>query len=178
MKLVATYARRTSPALLHLALAQLSFFAAGIILFASALAFAQDGAPAAAEVDPLALVKLTIDGVQNGNGWLAAGPALTLVVFLVRKYDKLIPIVGLKIDAFLNQPLVAFALPVALSALTGLCSALAAHQPIVPALLAALKVAGAAVLTFLMAKNAAEQVKAAQAKGEVAAKDPGPTLGA
>jgi hypothetical protein len=116
MKLVATYARRTSPAFLHLALAQFSFIAAGVILFASALAFAQDAAPMAADVDPLALVKLIIDAVQNGNGWLAAGPALTLVVFLVRKYDKLIPVVGLKLDAFLNQPLVAFLLPVILSA--------------------------------------------------------------
>jgi hypothetical protein len=116
--------------------------------------------------------------VQDGNGWLAAGPALTLVVWALRKYDLAIPVIGPKLDAFLNQPLVAFLLPAVLSALTGLFGALAQHLPIGAALLTALKVAGTSAFTFLLAKNAAEQVKGAQAAGAAAAKDPGPTLGA
>jgi hypothetical protein len=148
-------------------------------LFWSAVAFAQAaGAPAAAAVDPTQLLAQIFDGVHNGNGWLAAAPALTLVVWALRKYDMKIPVIGPKVDAFLNQPLVAFLLPAVLSALTGLFGALAQHLPLGAALLTALKVAGGAAFTFLLAKNAAEQVKGAQAAGAAAAKDPGPTLGA
>lgn len=184
MKLTAekTWINPSAPrrALLYFALARLSFAAAFVCFFAAGLAFAQEAAaaPDPAAVDPMLLVKGIVDAVQNGNGWLAAGPALTLVVFLLRKYDTKIPKIGPAIDKFLNQPLVAFLLPVGLSAITGLFSALATGSPIVPALLTALKVAGAAVLTFLMAKNAAEQVKGAKAEGVTAAADPGPTLGA
>jgi hypothetical protein len=166
-------------ALMYFAVARLSFFAAFVCFFAAGIAFAQEGTPSAApDVDVLALVKLIVDAVQNGNGWLAAGPALTLAVFLLRKYDTKIPKVGPAIDKFLNQPLVAFALPVVLSALTGLFGALATGQPIAPALLAAVKVAGTAVMTFLLAKNTAEQVKGAKAEGAKAGADPGPTLSA
>ena len=109
---------------------------------------------------------------------VSAGPAATLVVFLLRKYDTKIPKVGPAIDGFLNQPMVAFMLPAVLSAAMGLFGALAQHLPLGPALLTALKVAGTSVFTFMLAKNAAEQVKGAQAAGVAAAKDPGPTLGA
>lgn len=131
----------------------------------SGIALAQVPAPAAADVDVNALLKLMLDGAQTGNWWLAAGPTLTLIVFAVRKYDKLIPVIGVKVDAFLNQPLVAFLLPVVLSALTGLTAALGSGQPIGPALLASLKVAAAATMSFMLVKNAAEQ---AAKKGDAA----------
>lgn len=152
-----------------------------LLLFLPAVALAQAAGaavPGSTEVDPMQLMAQIFDAVHNGNGWLAAGPALTLVVFLIRKYDTKIPKVGTAIDGFLNQPLVAFLLPAVLSALTGLFGSLAAHTPLGPALLTALKVAGTAAFTFLLAKNASEQVKGAQAAGTAAAKDPGPTLGA
>jgi hypothetical protein len=116
-------------------------------------------AQAATAVDPdMQLLAQVLDNVQNGNGWLAAGPALSLVVLLLRKYDREIPTVGPAIDRFLNQPLVAFLLPTVLSAATGLFSALAVHAPVGPAIFAALKVAGAAAFTFLLAKNGVEQM--------------------
>lgn len=154
------------------------------IALAAGLAFAQSptvvGPPAVPDVDVLALLKAMLSGVQNGNGWLVAGPALTLVVFMVRKYDLMIPKVGPAIDAFLNRPFVAFLLPIAVSSLMGLFSALATGSPIGPALLAALKVAAAAIATYVGAKKAGEQVPVApaQAAGAEAAKNPGPTLGA
>lgn len=166
-------------ALMYFAISRLSFVVAlGCFLFAGvAFAFTvPDGGAPPGDIDVFAMLKLILDAVENGNWWLAAGPALTLAVFFLRKYDTKIPKIGPAIDRFLNQPLVAFALPVVLSALTGLFSALATGTPVVPALLAALKVAGTAVMTFLLAKNAAEQVKGAKADGAKAAADPGPTL--
>jgi hypothetical protein len=154
---------------------------AGVMTFLFAgMAFAQAaaGAPAGAELDPMLLLQQIFDAVHNGNGWLAAGPTLTLVVFLIRKYDTKIPKVGPALDAFLNEPLVAFMLPAVLSAAVGLFGALGQHLPVGPALLTALKVAGTAAFTFLLAKNTAEQINGAQAAGTAAAKNPGPTLGA
>lgn len=139
----------------------------GVMLLAAS-AFAQAPGAPAADGDWSGLLKAMLDGVQSGNWWLAAGPALTLVVWVLRKYDLLIPKVGPAIDGFLNQPLVAFALPVVLSALTGLFSALGTGQPIGPALLAAVKVAGAAMMTFLLAKNVSEQADRAGAKAAAA----------
>lgn len=150
-----------------------------VFLFLPAVAFAQAaGAAPPAAVDPMQLLQAIFDGVHNGNGWMVAGPALTLVVWALRKYDTLIPIIGPKVDAFLNQPLVAFLLPAVLSALTGLFGSLAQGLPLLPSMLTALKVAGAAAFTFLAAKNAAEQVKGAQAAGSAAASDPSKVLGA
>jgi hypothetical protein len=167
-------------AYLAFTLLSLNAFSLLMVALLSGMAWAQAaaGAPAPADVDPMQLLQAIFDGVHNGNGWLAAGPALALVVWALRKYDTKIPVIGPKVDAFLNQPLVAFLLPAVLSAAMGLFGALAQHLPIGAALLTALKVAGAAAFTFLAAKNAAEQVKGAQVAGAAAAKDPGPTLGA
>ena len=42
---------------------------------------------------------------------MAVGPGLALGLFLLRRYDVLIPKVGASIDKFLNLPLVAYLLP-------------------------------------------------------------------
>jgi hypothetical protein len=152
-----------------------------VIALAAGAAFAQaPGSPGAADVDWVGLLKVILNGVQNGNWWLAAGPALTMTVWGLRKWDLLIPKAGPVIDRFLNQPFVAFLLPIALSGLTGLFSALATGMPIGPALLAALKVAGTAITAYVGLKKAGEQLSPApaQAAGAEAAKTPGPTLGA
>jgi len=132
-----------------------------LLLFLPAVAFAQSPGVPPAAVDPTQLLAQIFDAVHNGNGWLAAGPALSLVVWALMKYDKSIPKVGPAIDGFLNQPLVAFMLPAVLSAATGLFGALAQHQAIGPAMLTSLKVAALAAFTFLGLKNAAEQSKTA-----------------
>jgi hypothetical protein len=114
-------------------------------------------------VDWGALLKALLENVEHGNWWLAAGPALTLVVLGLRAWDTHIPKVGPAIDAFFNQPIVAFLLPVVLSALTGLFSALGTGMPVGPALLAALKVAGTAITVYVGGKKLLEQAQGAGA---------------
>lgn len=154
------------------ALAPLALLA---IAFAAGLAFAQapiESTTVVASDDLGKLAGALYEAIVKGNWWLAMGPAVTLLVFLLRRYDTKIPKVGPAIDAFLNQPMVAFSLPIVLSAIGGWGSAAASGQPVGLALLSALKVAGTSVITFLLAKNAAEQVKSAGDKAAAAVATP------
>lgn len=126
------------------------------------------------------------DSIVNGKGWAAAGTVVAALVYFLRKYDTKIPKVGPQIDAFLNQPLVAFALPLVVSffgaAGTGLAASektgLSLKASLLPALFGALKVTGSAAFQFLLAKNASEQLAGAQASGDAAAVVAGATKAA
>lgn len=163
MKLIATVARRRHPAALHFVLAQLSYVAGFCILFAAGIAFAQEPAPGSAEPDLVGLLAAVLKAVENGEWWLAAGPALTLAVMALRRWDQDIPRIGPSLSKFMDQPAVSFVLPSVLSGLTGLFGALATGTPIGAALLAALKVSMAAIVTYVGAKKVAEQAKGAGA---------------
>lgn len=151
----------------HFAAARLCYrWALTLMVLAFALlagtAFAQEAAPAAAsDVDVLGLLAKLLDAVENGNWWLAAGPALTLAVLGLKKFDQDIPRVGPAVSRFMDQPAVSFVLPTVLSGATGLFGSLATGLPIGPALLAALKVSMSAIFTYVGAKKVAEQAKAA-----------------
>lgn len=88
---------------------------------------------------------------------LALGPVIALLVYALRKWDKLIPKYGDQIDAFLNQPVVAFALPTIVAAVGGVGTALAAHQPPLDVLKSVFEAAMSAVFTYVGLKKIAEQ---------------------
>jgi hypothetical protein len=101
--------------------------------------------------------------VVNKNYALALGPGITLLVWALRKWDKNIPKVGPAIDAFLNQPFVAFLLPTVIAAAGGAGTALAAHKPAVDVLGAIFQAAMSAVFAYVGAKKLGEQVHAGDA---------------
>ena len=57
----------------------------------------------------------------------AFGPGLTILIWLLRKYDLKIPKIGPSIDRFFNKPFIAFLTPIALSSAAGLANALYMH---------------------------------------------------
>lgn len=125
-------------------------------------------AQTAASDDLVPMFKALLNGVETGNWWLAAGPLLTLAVMALRKFDQNIPKVGPAISAFMDQPIVSFLLPIVLSAITGLLSALGTGMPIGPALVTAIKVAGVSIMTFVGGKKFIEQVNGAGDKAAAA----------
>lgn len=99
----------------------------------------------------------------NKNYALALGPGLALFIWALRKYDQNIPKVGAKIDAFLNQPFVAFLLPTIVSAAGGAGTALAAGKPFVEVLGAVFQASMSAVFAYVGLKKLGEQREAGQA---------------
>lgn len=95
---------------------------------------------------------------------LALGPAIALIVFGLRKYDKQIPKVGPQIDAFLNKPFVAFLLPTVVSAAGGAGTALAAGKPFVDVLAAIFQASMSAVFSYVGLKKLGEQKEAGAAE--------------
>ena len=147
------------------------------ILFAAGLALAEVGPDTLNLNEPNSdTFKELYHAVVSGNWWLAMGPAVTALVFFLKKYDVKIPKVGPAIDSFLDKPVVSFALPFLVSAVGGFGTAMATGLPLVSALGAAGKVAMAAVVTYIGLKKAAESMKPAVDAGAAAAKDPGSTL--
>lgn len=103
---------------------------------------------------------------------LALGPVVALIVWALRKYDVLIPKYGAQIDAFLNQPVVAFLLPTLVAAVGGVGTALAAHQPPLDIIKSVFEAAMSAVFTYVGLKKVAEQ-KAAGATAAAAVAEGG-----
>lgn len=95
--------------------------------------------------------------IVDKNYALALGPGIALIVFALRKWDKNIPKVGPQIDAFLNQPFVAFLLPTLVSAAGGAGTAIAAHKPFVDVLGAVFEASMSAVFAYVGLKKAGEQ---------------------
>lgn len=136
--------------------------------FGPVTALAQDVGPpldagaAAVPVDEGA--KLASDmfaAVAAGNGWLAAGLGVALAVWVLR--NKLRRFMPAGVMAVLDQPLVAFALPIVVSFFGGLGTAALAGPltwPIVGATaLGAVKTAAGAAFTFLLGSNVRETFK-------------------
>lgn len=95
--------------------------------------------------------------VVNKQYALALGPVVALIVFALRKWDKNIPKIGPQVDAFLNQPIVAFLLPTVVAAAGGLGTALAAGKPPIDAVGSVFEAAMGAVFTYVGIKKVAEQ---------------------
>lgn len=101
--------------------------------------------------------------VAAGNGWLAAGLGVALAVWVLRnKLRRFLPVGLMNV---LDQPLVAFALPIVVSFFGGLGTAALAGPltwPIVGATaLGAVKTAAGAAFTFLLGSNVRETIKPA-----------------
>lgn len=84
------------------------------------------------------------------------GPGLTLLVWALRKWDLKIPKIGPAIDAFLNQPFVAFLVPTVISAVAGFASALYLHQPLSAALGSIWAMSSSAIATYIGLKKLTE----------------------
>lgn len=115
------------------------------------------------DADASSLALQVWDLVVNKHYALVLGPAVSLIVYALRRFDILIPKYGPQVDAFLNQPIVAFLLPTAVSAAGGIGTALAAHQPVSAALRPVLEAATSAVFLFVGVKKSVEAVPAAPA---------------
>lgn len=123
--------------------------------------------PLVADPDVTETANIVYQGIVSGNWWLAAGAALTILVWALRKYgSKFFP----KLAPYLKNPLVAFAMPVVLSCLGAVVDSLLAGKPINVALQAAIKPAMAAVW-FYVGKSKYDEVREA-AKQQAAAAVP------
>lgn len=152
-------------ALLYFAISRLCFVAAALILFASALAFAQE--PAAAPVllqdDFAQLARVLLESITAGNWGLVAAAAVVLVIYLVRRFGKAVWPASSKV---LDQPVVAWALPSVAAVLAAIISAMVGGVPISVGLVLKATLEGlAANGLFVGAKKVAE----AKAAGQVAA---------
>lgn len=126
----------------------------GIIVTPFAV-LAQDVAPGDAPMavepiihdpDVIAVSQQVFTGVTSGNWWLAASAVLVLVTFAVRKYgSKFFP----KLKPYLDNPLIAFALPVVMASLTGIVNALTSGADIKVAAMTGLKIAMGAVWMYV-----------------------------
>ena len=125
----------------------------------AAVAFTLPG-DAAAAADPSAWVSQWWQFISSGHYAAALGPGIMLAVWVLRKYDLKIPKVGPQIDAFFNQPLVAFALPTVLAAFGGFGTAVAAGQPLKAAIEPTIKAAMTAIVMFVMLKQGGQQLAA------------------
>ena len=99
--------------------------------------------------------------VAAGNGWLAAGLGVALAVWVLRnKLRRFLPVGLMNV---LDQPLVAFSLPIVVSFFGGLGTAAMAGPltwPIVGAVaLGAIKTGAGAAFTFLLGSNVRETLK-------------------
>lgn len=112
--------------------------------------------------------------ISKGEYAAALGPGIMVAVWVLRKYDLKIPKYGAAIDAFLNQPLIAFAAPTVLAAFGGFGTAVAAGQPLSAAIAPTLKAAGTAVFTFVMLKQGGEQLAAVKLPTDPPAAPPAP----
>ncbi len=88
----------------------------------------------------------------------AFGPALTLIVWMLRKWDLKIPKIGPAIDKFLNIPFVAFLLPTVIASAAGFATALSQHQPWTAAIGAIFATASSAIVTYVGLNKAAESI--------------------
>lgn len=112
------------------------------------------------EADPMKLASEIYHAVVSGQWWLAASFAVVLVVWALRTWgSKLFP----KLAPFLAHPLVAFAMPVLVSAAGAVTNALVTGLPVKDALLAGLKVAAGAVFAYVFTRKVAEAAKAGEA---------------
>lgn len=136
-----------------------------LMTFGASVAWAQVASNVTPD-DPNALVQQIWGFFVTKNYAAAFGPVLTLLVWALRKYDLKIPKYGPQIDAFLNQPLVAFLLPTLISALGGFVTALAAHQPLSAALSAVFQASGSAIVTYIGLKKVGEQIDAGKAAAD------------
>lgn len=125
-------------------------------VFSLAFAFTTPGIPTSDE-QAFGLVDSLWKVLVDKNWAMAAGPALALIVFALRKWDTKIPKYGAQIDAFLNKPFVAFLLPTIVSAAGGLGTALAAGKPPLDALKAVFEASMSAVFSYVGLKKLAEQ---------------------
>lgn len=125
--------------------------------------------PLAVTDDPAQLAQLLIDGIAHGNWWLIAAPALTLLIWALRKYGpKFFP----KSEAFLTHPVVSFLLPVVVAVLGGIITAAVAGPVsgtvVLGVVLASLKVSAGSITAYVGAKkvgearDAKEEAKAAE----------------
>jgi hypothetical protein len=122
-------------------------------------------APLTENTDPLALANIVLEAVSAKNYWLLAGAGISLAVAVLRAVAAKFP----KLEAFIEQPVVTYALPIVLSFALGLAS-LALAGPVTQAGLVALaftslKVAFTAIAGYVGIKKVAEQ----QAQAKVAA---------
>lgn len=96
----------------------------------------------------------------------AVGPALTLFVFGLKKYDLVVfnalrlPKVATAVDKFLDQPFVSFLLPTAISGVAGFVTALLSGHSVVDAAGAVWAASSTAITTYVGLKKAGEQVSA------------------
>jgi hypothetical protein len=122
------------------------------------------------DLDPELAAKLLVTAIETGQWWLALGPVVALVVWLLRA--KLAPHYP-KLDAFFQQPVVALVTPVVIAFLGGVLSKTAAGELTSAKVLLALlpdvlKVAFTAIATYIGIKKVAEQRE--QSKATAAAK--------
>lgn len=104
--------------------------------------------------------------IVEKNYAAAAGPALTLIVWGLKKYDLVIfnalklPKVATAVDTFLDKPFVSFLLPTVIAGVTGGVTALVTGHSFVDALNAIWQTSSTAIATYVGLKKAAEQLDA------------------
>jgi hypothetical protein len=131
-----------------------------LVLFVALAAWAQPLPATDSEAFDLAK---TLWGLFVTKQYAAAfGPGVTLAVWALKKWDTKIPGVGPAIDKFLDQPAVSFALPVGISALGGLVTALATGHSFTDALGAVFAASSSAVTTYIGLKKLDEQFNAGE----------------
>lgn len=108
------------------------------------------------EFTPEALARIAYDAVVARDWWLLASAAVLAVVFALRTWGGRLPLVGPRLAPWLAHPVVSWALPILSSSLAALVTALVSGQPIGAGLLAALKVAGFAVMAYVGVRKVAE----------------------
>jgi hypothetical protein len=140
-------------------------FSVGIIFAVAFSAFAQPVAPTIPTTDAGAvdIVSQLWNLIVSKNYAAAFGPALTLIVWALKKWDTKIPKIGPAIDVFLNRPFVSFLLPTAISAIAGIGSALYMHQPLSAALGSVLSMSSSAIMTYIGLKKLTEATTAGDA---------------
>lgn len=115
-------------------------------------------------VDPLgALLTTLYEKVAHGEWWPAAGILIAILTTLVKNGSaKKLP--G-PVGEFINKPLVSFSLPFVLAGVAGVITTLGSGQPFSAALLVSqvFKVASAAIVAWLAAKNVIESREAGKA---------------
>lgn len=133
------------------------------VLSAPGCAWAQDvdvgqSVAAGAEYDPEALTSKAFDAVAIGDWWGAASALVMLLTWAIRtgafrRWPES------RLAEMLEDPLVAYSLPIGLSALVVLVPAVLSGTPFTFSLLAStlVKVSGGSSMLFLGIKNAAER---------------------
>lgn len=139
-------------------------------------ALAQDvpappSAPTTGDPSTDAIAQLVLRAVSTGNGWLIAGAAVAALVWVLR--NKLKHLLPATVQAALDNPVVAFLVPILVAVAGGFVTAFVAGPitgpVVVSVLLDAVKVSAASALAFLGGAN----VKEALTKRNDAATDAG-----